>query len=234
MEIEKNENNHTLEGTNPPLVFWQAFLKAGEGNSPFLATCQLLSRRPRIQLCKLSLKNVYFWWQPLTNTITDFRRIKNPAHFQKSRQEFFFFFSNNMSVSFNCGNWLGVEKNWLGAKSHRFHNSEAKPMQHSLKFRQGKLSRGFTVLLYRPVLLNLGSSYITLDHLHYQTTALSLNKYLSQIIPGFFIWVLDFKTPRQLQVLVMQCVSRLIQNPTPFYTFLSKSLFQFYLLTLHH
>lgn len=31
---------------------------------------------------------------------------------------------------------------------------------------------------YRPVLLNFGFSYITLDHLHYQTTALSSNKYL--------------------------------------------------------
>lgn len=55
-EMEQRENNHTLEGTNSPLVLWQTFLKVGEGNPTFLATSQLLSRRLRTQLCKLSLK----------------------------------------------------------------------------------------------------------------------------------------------------------------------------------
>lgn len=117
-------------------------------------------------------------------------------------------------------------KNWLGPKSDRFHNSEAKTMKHNLKFQQGKLSRGFTVLLYRPVLLNFGSSYITLDYLRYQTT----HKYLFQITPGIFIWMFDFSTPEQLQMLV----NVMYKSFTPFYTFSSKSLFQFYLLTWHH
>lgn len=104
------------------------------GRETLLATSQLLSRRLRIQSCKLSLKTVYFWWQPLTNTITGFKRIKNPAHFQKSRQELFFF-SNNMNVWFNCGNWSGVEKNWLGAKSDTFHNSEAKQLKQTTQLK---------------------------------------------------------------------------------------------------
>lgn len=58
-----------------------------------------------------------------------------------------------MSVWFNCGNRLGVEKIWLGAKSDRFHNSQAKPCNTASKIQQEKLSRGFTVWL--PVLLTL-------------------------------------------------------------------------------
>lgn len=122
------------------------------GRETLLATSQLLSRRLRIQSCKLSLKTVYFWWQPLTNTITGFKRIKNPAHFQKSRQEFFFF-----PITWMSGLTVGTDQVWkkIDLEPNQTHSTIQKPnslnKQHSLKFQQGKLSRGFTVLLYRPV-----------------------------------------------------------------------------------